>query len=174
MRGEIENIPSEGSLYPDTYFFLRNENKKDLIIRMQTRMTNIVNSIWAKDKNNSNNLNSKKDLIKLASIIEAEAKHEYEKNIISSVFHNRIIKGMRLQSDPTILYYKNIIANEKTRKIYKKDLISDNPWNTYTRKGFPITPICNPGEKSLEAAMFPKKTKYLYFVSNGEGGIDLY
>ena len=77
---------------------------------------------------------------------------------------------MKLQSDPTILYAKNLFSEEKTRKIFKFDLRNDNAWNTYTRKGLPITPICNPGEIALNAAMNPIETNYLYFVANGKGG----
>ena len=77
---------------------------------------------------------------------------------------------MKLQSDPTILYYKNLKSKIKTRKIFKKDLLSDNPWNTYTRKGLPLTAICSPGKQALDAAMNPKKTSFLYFVADGGGG----
>ena len=77
---------------------------------------------------------------------------------------------MRLQSDPTILYSKNLKNKIKSRKIFKKDLLLDSPWNTYTRKGLPITPICNPGKEALYAAMNPTITSYLYFVANGMGG----
>ena len=97
-------------------------------------------------------------------------KDNFEKFTISSVFNNRIKKGMRLQSDPTILYYKNLKSKIKTRKIFKKDLLSDNPWNTYTRKGLPLTAICSPGMQALDAAMNPKKTSFLYFVADGSGG----
>ena len=79
-------------------------------------------------------------------------------------------KGMKLQSDPTVLYYKNLKNKDKTRKIFKKDLLLDNPWNTYTRKGLPSTAICSPGIKALDAAMNPKITNFLYFVADGMGG----
>ena len=134
---------------------------------MQRKMDKIVATIW---RNNNNLIKSQQDLINLASLIEAEAMDNYEKYIISSVFYNRIKKGMRLQSDPTILYYKNLKSKIKTRKIFKKDLLSDHPWNTYTRKGLPLTAICSPGWQALEAAMNPKKTNFLYFVADGSGG----
>ena len=134
---------------------------------MQKKMNKVIASVWRKD---NNFIKSSEDLITLASLIEAEATDSYEKNIISSVFYNRISKGMKLQSDPTVLYYKNLNKKEKTRKIFKKDLLSDNPWNTYTRIGLPLTPICSPGLKALEAAMSPSKTSFLYFVADGLGG----
>ena len=106
----------------------------------------------------------------MASLIEAEAKKKNEKFLVSSVFHNRLKKEMKLQSDPTILYKKNLFKKNKDLKIYKKDLKNDNPWNTYTRKGLPITPICNPGIDAIKAAANPLLSDYLYFVSDGEGG----
>ncbi len=89
---------------------------------------------------------------------------------MSSVSYNRINKGLRLQADPTILYYKNLKNKINSRKILKKDLQLDNPWNTYTRMGLPLTPICSPGLKALDAAMNPRKTSFLYFVADGYGG----
>ena len=134
---------------------------------MQRKMKSVVASMWSKD---NNIIKSQEDLINLASLIEAEAMNNYEKYIISSVFYNRIKKGMKLQSDPTILYYKNLKSEIKTRKIFKKDLLLDNPWNTYTRKGLPLTAICSPGIKALDAAINPGKTNFLYFVADGNGG----
>ncbi len=167
LIGNISKIPSEGTIFPDTYFFQRNDDKNVIISRMQKKMDKAVASIW---RNDNELLQSQGDLINLASLIEAEAKNNFEKYIISSVFYNRIKIGMKLQSDPTILYYKNLKSKIKTRKIFKKDLLSDNPWNTYTRKGLPLTAICSPGIKALDAAMNPRKTSFLYFVADGIGG----
>ena len=167
LKGTISSLPLEGTVFPDTYFFQRNEDKNKIILRMQKKMNEVVASIWKKDHEV---LKSSVDLINLASIIEAEATYNYEKYIISSVFTNRLKKGMKLQSDPTVLYYKNLKNKDKTRKIFKKDLLLDNPWNTYTRKGLPYTAICSPGIKALDAAMNPKITNFLYFVADGMGG----
>ena len=167
LIGNITKAPLEGTIFPDTYFFQRNDDKNIIISRMQKKMDKVVASIW---RNDNDLLYSKADLINLASLIEAEAKNNLEKYIISSVFYNRIRKGMKLQSDPTILYYKNLNSKIKGRKIFKKDLLSDNPWNTYTRKGLPFTAICSPGIQALDAAMNPRKTSFLYFVADGMGG----
>ena len=167
LTGNISTAPTEGTIFPDTYFFQRNDDKNLIISRMQKKMDEVVASIW---RNDNELLQSKEDLINLASLIEAEAKDNFEKDIISSVFYNRIKKDMKLQSDPTILYYKNLNRKIKTRKIFKKDLLSDNPWNTYTRKGLPLTAICSPGIQALDAAMNPRKTSFLYFVADGIGG----
>ena len=167
LIGNILKAPSEGTVFPDTYFFQRNEDKNILISRMQKKMDKVVASTWRYD---NNLLQSQGDLINLASLIEAEAMDNLEKYTISSVFYNRIKKGMKLQSDPTILYYKNLKSKIKTRKIFKKDLLLDNPWNTYTRQGLPLTPICSPGKHAIDAAMNPRKTSLLYFVADGNGG----
>lgn len=166
LVGNIDKNPEEGSIFPDTYYFQRNEKKIDILKRMQKKMKIVVEEIW---KNNTL-LKSKLDLVILASIINAETKKNREKYAVSSVFHNRIKKNMRLQSDPTVLYAKNLNKKIISRKIFKKDLRLDSPWNTYTRKGLPMTPICNPGATSLKAAIKPIKTNFLYFVSDGAGG----
>ena len=101
----------------------------------------------------------------MASIIQGEAMYEDEMPIISSVYHNRLKKGMLLQADPTIQY----IIPGKPRRLFNKDLEVDDPYNTYKYKGLPPGPINNPGLAALEAALNPVETEYLYFVSNGEG-----
>ena len=108
LLGNISKLPLEGTVFPDTYFFQRNEDKNKIILRMQKKMNEVVASIWKKDHEV---LKSSVDLINLASIIEAEATYNYEKDIISSVFTNRLKKGMKLQSDPTVLYDKNLKIN---------------------------------------------------------------
>ena len=167
LVGNINKNLKEGSVYPDTYYFQRNEKKNDIIKRMQKKMNIVVEEIW---KKNNNLFKSKQELVILASLINAETKKNKEKKLVSSVFHNRIIKNMRLQSDPTVLYAKNFNKKIVSKKIFKKDLRLDSPWNTYTRKGLPSTPICNPGAVSIKAAMKPLKTNFLYFVSDGDGG----
>ena len=167
LIGNINKNHKEGSVFPDTYYFQRNEKKNDIIKRMQKKMKVVVEEIW---KSNTKLFNSKIELVILASIINAETRKNKEKYVVSSVFHNRMKKDMRLQSDPTVLYAKNFNKKIISKKIFKKDLRLDSPWNTYTRKGLPLTPICNPGAISMKAAMKPVKTNFLYFVSDGAGG----
>ncbi len=102
-------------------------------------------------------------------MVEAEAKFLKEKRKIASVFYNRLKLGMRMQSDPTIIYgiNKTIYLD---RKLSKKDILMDHPWNTYKIDGLPPTPICNFGIESLIAAINPDKSEYLYFVADGKGG----
>ena len=167
IKGKINTIPKEGSIFPDTYFFNRNDDIKLIVKRMENRMLKELNKVWKEGKNL---FSSKRDLVTFASIIEAETKKNYEKYLVSSVFHNRLKKNMKLQADATVLYGKNLNLRLKSRKLVKRDLKKDTAWNTYTRRGLPITPICNPGLTSLKAAISPAKSDYLYFVSDGKGG----
>lgn len=167
LTGKIKGKPDEGSIFPDTYFFLRNEKRNKLVNIMKRKMNVVVNEVM---KDNKTQLKSKEEVIKLASIINAETKINSEKYLVASVFHNRLKKNMRLQSDPTILYAINLNKKKEVRKIYKKNLKSDNPWNTYTRNNLPLTAICNPGLVSLQAAIKPASSNFYYFVSDGEGG----
>ena len=115
-------------------------------------------------------LKSPRELLILASILEKETRNDSEKQLISSVFHNRLSKGMKLQADPTVLYGltmgKDVIARSPT----KAEIKEKNPYNTYIVKGLPIAPISNPSVASLFAAARPSKTEFLFFVSNGNGG----
>ncbi len=167
ISGDVTINPVEGSIFPDTYYFLRNVNADTLLKRMQSKMIEKLDKIWIRSHKY---FKSENDLLIMASLIEAEAKEKEEKYLVSSVFHNRLKKNMKLQSDPTILYAKNFKKKNKSLKIYKKDLQKDNPWNTYTRRGMPKTPICNPGLDAINAAANPYITDFLYFVSDGKGG----
>ena len=111
LSGKINKKIEEGTLFPETYFFLRNDNREKLLLRMQEKMHETIDGIWSSKKSF---IDSKEKLIKLASLIEAETKLNSEKYIVSSVFHNRIKLNMRLQSDPTVLYAKNL--NNKKKK----------------------------------------------------------
>ena len=106
------------------------------------------------------------EVVTLASIIQGEAVKKTEMNMISSVYHNRLVKNMLLQADPTIQY----IIPGKNRRLWNKDLKVNSPYNTYIHKGLPPGPISNPGLSALIAAVNPEKSDYLYFVSDAEGG----
>ncbi len=105
------------------------------------------------------------EVIKMASIVEDEAEVDSERSIIASVYYNRLERRIPLESDPTIQY-----AMGGRMRVHYKDLRIESPYNTYERIGLPPTPICNPGQKSIIAALYPAKTTYLYFVANGQGG----
>lgn len=153
----------EGYIFPDTYHFNKGMTAKE-IIKM---MVNEWNEKWKlANKSPSKPVGlTTHEIITLASIIEKESGRLAEHRIISSVFHNRLKIGMKLQSDPTVIYgIKNFNGN-----ITKKDLKTHTPYNTYTIKGLPPGPICSPGESAIKAALNPKETKFLYFVSDGKG-----
>ena len=149
----------EGYLFPDTYYFPKNITQEKIIATMVEQFRSIFNQKW---ENRAKDINlSIHQVVTLASIIEKETGVSLERPIISSVFHNRLKKKMRLESDPTVIYdLKNFDGN-----ITRKHLLAQNPYNTYTIKGLPPGPISNPGIKAIEAALYPADTDFLYFVS---------
>ena len=156
---------SEGILYPDTYFYSSEDSLAEILINAELRMAQALDEVWI--NKNEDNLNSKSELLILASIIEKEAGNEEEKVLISSVFHNRLKLRMKLQTDPTIIY--GLLPNfngDITRKNLRD---KSNPFNTYQISGLPPTPIAIPSISSLKAAANPIESSYIYFVSKGNG-----
>ena len=149
----------EGYLFPETYHFPKDITPEKMIAAMVERFRLIFNPEW---KKRAKDLNlSIHQMVTLASIIEKETGVSFERPVISSVFHNRLKKRMRLESDPTVIYgLKNFDGN-----ITRKHLTTQTPYNTYTIKGLPPGPIANPGIKAIEAAIYPADTDFLYFVS---------
>ena len=168
LSGTIDKIPDEGSLLPETYFFTHNTKRSALIARMQDVMAITIAEAWA---SRADDLPYKRmqDAVIMASIIEKESSIASERLMVASVLVNRLKKGMRLQSDPTVVYDTNP-AIDMSRVITKADLKRKTPWNTYVIKGLPKTPIANPGRESILAALNPADSDYLYFVSDGKGG----
>ena len=168
MKGAILRVPEEGSLAPDTYFFERGTERQELLSRMQARQEMIVAEEWA-SRNLDLPFDTAKEAIMLASIIEKESGLVIEQPLVSSVFINRLMKDMRLESDATVLY--GIIQKEgQPREVLRKDTKADGPWNTYRRKGFPKTAIGNPSRAAIRAALNPMPSTYYYFVADGQGG----
>jgi UPF0755 protein len=165
LSGNIDIKIHEGDLLPETYYYTIGDTKNDIIMRMKKDMDATIEKAVQINKNL--HLKNKHDILKMASIIEKEAKFEEEKPIISSVFTNRLDKKMRLQSDPTAMYE---ITNGKVdlhRAPTPSELRSGKTHNTYMINGLPLTPICAPSKTSIFAAVNPAKTNYLYFVWNG-------
>ncbi len=156
---DIKSTSLEGYLYPDTYFFPKHASCETIISTMISHFKAVFHSEWesrARELNHSTH-----EIVTLASIIEKETGDASERPLISSVFHNRLKKNMRLESDPTVIYgIKNFDGNIK-----RKHLKMLTPYNTYQIKGLPIGPIANPGAKAIEAALFPVQSDYLFFVS---------
>jgi UPF0755 protein len=155
----IEAKSLEGYLFPDTYYFPGKAKCRIVISTMVSRFNDIFTAQW---KERTRELGfSIAEIVTLASIIEKETGDASERPVIASVFHNRLKKHMRLESDPTVIYgIKNFDGNIK-----KKHLQMWTPYNTYQIKGLPAGPIANPGAQSIRAALYPEKTDYLFFVS---------
>ncbi len=152
----------EGYLYPDTYHLTRRGHSASDLLRMQVRRFFVV--WWDLQAEVPSTLSSYEILI-LASMVEKETGQASERPLIASVFHNRLQQGMRLQSDPTVIYGLENFSGNLTRK----DLKTPSPYNTYTLDRLPAGPICNPGEKALAAVLHPEESKFLYFVSRNDG-----
>ena len=155
----------EGWLFPDTYRFDPGSPDVEVLRRAHASMKKRLAEAWqARDPEVP--LASAYEALILASIVEKETGAAVERPLVASVFVNRLRKGMRLQTDPTVIYG---IGEKYDGNIRKKDLTTDTPWNTYTRDGLPPTPIAMPGAASLAAATRPAKSDYLYFVGKGDG-----
>lgn len=154
----------EGYLFPDTYQFRKNMSGKEIIGTMLSHFEKQFNNLLKRD-NITLDKSNYDNIITLASIVEGEAEKDDERAIIASVFYNRLNKNMKLQSCATVEY---ALGYHKD-KLYNKDLEIKSNYNTYYVNGLPAGPICNPGLKSIEAALKPKNTNYIYFVSNNNG-----
>lgn len=155
----------EGWIFPESYFFARGSSDLAVLRRAHRLMRKHVEAQWQQRAANLP-LNSPYEALILASIIEKETGKTAERAMISSVFINRLQRGMRLQTDPTVIYGMGAAFNGNLRR---RDLHSDTPWNTYTRAGLPPTPIAMPGLASLQAALNPAQSNMLYFVARGDG-----
>ncbi|MDH4205921.1 MAG: endolytic transglycosylase MltG [Desulfobacteraceae bacterium] len=159
---EIDAQTFEGYLFPDTYYFPRGVTSENIISTMVKRFWSVFKPEW-EEQTKTLGLTIPQ-VITLASIIEKETAVADERPIISSVFHNRLKRNMRLESDPTVIYG----IEDYNGNITRKDLESPTRYNTYTMKGLPPGPISNTGVKAIEAALYPADTKFLYFVSRND------
>ena len=157
---------SEDVFYlPETYAYSHGENISGILKRMNKFAHSVLDDAWA-SRDKSSPLNNKKELMTLASIIEKETAEPSERGTISGVFVNRLNKGMRLQTDPTVIYGASNYNGDITRKHLKEK----HPYNTYVIKGLPPGPICHPGADAIKAAANPEMHNYYYFVASGDGG----
>lgn len=161
---EAENL--EGYLFPETYRFAKGSSPEEIVAAMVYQFKTVFTQDWT-DRAGGMGM-TVRDVVTLASLIEEETSLVEEKNIISSVFHNRLNRGMRLECDPTIIYALKMDGKYDGR-LLTRDLKYDSPYNTYLHPGLPPGPIANPGQDSLEAALYPADEKYLYFVSKNDG-----
>jgi UPF0755 protein len=169
LTGDVASVPPEGSLLPDTYRFSKGMDRQELIERMKVEQQRAIEAAWEK-RQPGLPLQSKDHALILASIVERETGRPDERDRVAAVFINRLKKGMRLQSDPTIIYGVAGGQGVLARPITRADIDQKTPYNTYQIDGLPPGPICNPGRSAIEATLNPAKSNDLYFVADGSGG----
>lgn len=171
LTGDLpEELPPEGSLLPNTYKYSRGTTRQEIVDQMLAAQTRAVDRLWARRVDNLP-IETKEEMVILASIVEKETGRADERPLVAGVFINRLNKGMRLQSDPTIIY--GIFGGEgkpSGRPIYQSDLDKKTEYNTYQIDRLPPTPIANPGLQAMEAVINPSRTEDLFFVADGTGG----
>jgi UPF0755 protein len=167
LTGSVPVVP-EGSLLPETYLFERGTTRAELIARMHQAQEKLFAEIWPKRKEGLPFM-TQDDALKLASIVEKETAVPSERPRIAAVFINRLKAGMKLESDPTIIYglTKGMPLGHPLRQ---SELATPNPYSTYQIAALPPTPICNPGRSAIAAVLNPADTNELYFVADGSGG----
>ena len=167
LTGEAAT-PPEGAILPETYDFQRGEDRAAVLQRMMDARDKLLATLWTKRKAGLP-ISTPEEAVILASIVEKETGVAGERPQVASVFVNRLLKGMRLESDPTIIY--GITRGRPLgRRILLSELKAPTPYNTYAISGLPPTPIANPGRAALAAVLDPPETDYLFFVADGSGG----
>ena len=162
---DMAGVAPEGRFFPDTYTYGKGTSELHVMARAAKAMNKQLAAAW-KLRSPDIQVKTPEEALILASIVEKETGRESDRTTISRVFHNRLAIGMPLQTDPTVIYgmFDNFDGN-----LRRADLRTDNPWNTYTRKGLPPTPIAMPGRNALKAAVQPANSDALYFVAKGDG-----
>ena len=168
LTGGAGAVPAEGSLLPETYLFVRGNTRKQILARMARAQQRLIAKLWP-SRVPDLPLKSQEDAITLASIVEKETAIPEERRHIAAVFVNRLKQGMKLQSDPTVIYGISK-GYPLGRGIRESELAAATPYNTYVIAALPPTPICNPGKASIAAVLQPETSNDLYFVANGTGG----
>ncbi|MGX0902808.1 UPF0755 protein [Roseovarius sp. MBR-79] len=169
LSGEVAGIPPEGSLAPDSYEVRAGDERASVLARMAAAQEVILAAAW-EGRVEGLPLDSPEEALILASIIEKETGVPEERRQVASVFVNRLRQGMRLQTDPTVIYGVTEGRGVLGRGLRQSELRGATPWNTYVIDGLPPTPIANPGRASIEAALNPDETDYIFFVADGSGG----
>jgi conserved hypothetical protein, YceG family len=168
LKGPPGAVPAEGSLLPETYLFERGQTRQGLIAKMQKAQKDLIDKLWA-ERAPGLPIKTKEEALVLASIVEKETGIASERPHIASVFMNRLKIGMKLESDPTIIY--GITKGYPIgRRLLASEVHGETPYNTYVITGLPPHPICNPGKDAIAAVLNPAATKDLYFVADGTGG----
>jgi UPF0755 protein len=169
LTGEVAAVPPEGTLAPDSYEVERGSDRGALLALMAERQAVRLAEAWAARAADLPYDTPEEALI-MASIIEKETSVPEERGRVASVFVNRLRQGMRLQTDPTVIYGVTRGEGVLGRGLRQSELRRETPWNTYVIDGLPPTPIANPGEEAIRAAVNPDTTEYIFFVADGTGG----
>ncbi len=169
LAGDLPEKPPEGSLLPETYLYSQGDTKAAMVKRMQHAMNEVLKNAWAGREDDLPFATAEEALI-MASIVDKETGIAEERTKVAAVFVNRLRKGMRLQSDPTIIYGLTDGEGPLDRELTRQDWKLDHPYNTYRIAGLTPGPIGNPGRESIEAVMHPDEHDYIYFVADGTGG----
>lgn len=170
LVGDLPPVAPEGTLLPETYRFTRGLSRAEIVSQMSAAQSKLVAELWA-ERDPNLPLKDIGQFVTLASIVEKETGIDAERPRVASVFVNRLREGMRLQSDPTIIYgIWGGAGKPADEPIRQSHIASQTPYNTYVIRGLPPGPIANPGRAALEAVAHPLKTDDLYFVADGTGG----
>ncbi len=168
LTGDLPRYIEDGTLLPETYGYERGESRSALVRRMRQARDDVLSNLWA-GRAGDLPLDSPQDALILASIVEKETSVARERPRVAAVFVNRLRRGMRLQSDPTVAYGVDP-TGPLGRPLRRSDLNGETPYNTYKISGLPPGPICHPGRDAIAAVLNPEQTKDLYFVADGSGG----
>ncbi|MEI9963738.1 MAG: endolytic transglycosylase MltG [Caulobacteraceae bacterium] len=161
-------VPPEGSLLPETYEVQRGDTRAGVLRRMMAARDRLIAELWPRRRADLP-FKTPEEAVTLASVVEKETGVAAERPRVAAVFVNRLVKGMRLESDPTVIYAVSQ-GRPLGRGLRQSELLDPSPYNTYMNAGLPPTPICNPGRASIAAVLDPPRTDELYFVANGTGG----
>jgi UPF0755 protein len=169
LSGEVPEVPGEGTLAPESYEVVAGSGRQELLARMTALQSERLAEAWA-NRDDDIPIETPEEALILASIIEKETGVAEERGAVASVFVNRLRQGMRLQTDPTVIYGVTEGRGVLGRGLRQSELRGETPWNTYVITGLPPTPIANPGLESILAAVQPAETDLLFFVADGTGG----
>jgi UPF0755 protein len=175
LTGDMpEALPEEGTMLPDTYMYHRGMTRAELIAKTQQAQADLLEELWPK-RQDGLPITTPQEAVILASVVEKETGRADERPQVAALFTTRLKRGMRLQSDPTIIY--GVSKGEplynkagQRRTLYRSEIDRHTDWNTYQIDGLPKTPICNPGRDAIAAVLNPPETEYIFFVADGKGG----
>ena len=169
FEGDVAGVPDEGSLAPDGYEIRPGEDRSEFLAKMASAQTEFLASAW-NARSEDTPVETPEEALILASIIEKETGVAEERPMVASVFANRLRRGIKLQTDPTVIYGVTEGKSVLGRGLRQSELRAATPWNTYVIDGLPPTPIANPGRAAIEAALAPAESDFIFFVADGTGG----